>query len=135
MKPETAAVETLASVSIQCAVEGVVPTHGVETEEIATMLSTPSLPTVNGEAGRVGDPFHPTTRIAPNVIFKEDFDYEGRTRIEKTKDKLLLNYDAYLKAHPEITPLLHDVVLNLLIHQPDRPLKEIRSYVRSRMGL
>eukprot|EP00796_Vickermania_ingenoplastis_P007491 gene7491-5278_t len=80
------------------------------------------------------DPLHPTQRIADNVIFKEDFDYEGRTRIEKTKDKLLLEYDAYLEAHPEITPMLHDIVENLLIHKPERPLKDIRSYVRSRMG-
>lgn len=81
------------------------------------------------------DPLHPDKRIADNVVFKEDFDYEGRTRIEKTKDKLLVDYNTYLDAHPEITPMLHDIVLNLLIHQPERPLKDIRSYVRSRKGL
>lgn len=75
-------------------------------------------------------------RISSDVIFKEDFDYEGRTRIEKKKDQLVIDYDAYLQAHhTEITHLLQDIVLNLLIHQPERPLKDIRSYVRSRKGL
>lgn len=80
--------------------------------------------------------YNPRLRVSPQVIFKEDFDYEGRTRIEKEKDKLLLDYDAYLQSHhTEITHLLQDIVLNLLIHQPERPLKDIRSYVRSRKGL
>lgn len=80
--------------------------------------------------------YNPYERISSQVIFKEDFNYEGRTRIEKRKDELLLDYDAYLQAHhTDITHLLQDVVLNLLIHRPERPLKEIRSYVRSRKGM
>lgn len=66
-----------------------------------------------------------------HLVYKEAFNYEGRTRIEKAKDVLLLENDAYLRAHPEITPMLSDIMQHILLLQPENPLKEIRTYVRS----
>lgn len=72
------------------------------------------------------------TRDVSHLVFKENFDYEGQNRIEKHKDELAMEYEAYLAAHPEITPMLSDIMQHVLIMQPANPLREIRDYVRSR---
>lgn len=72
------------------------------------------------------------TRAAPSR--KEDFDYEGRFRVEKSKDELAVNYAAYLAAHPEINLMMHDIMLHLLIHQPEQPLEAMQAFVRAHEG-
>ncbi|EPY16822.1 hypothetical protein STCU_10975 [Strigomonas culicis] len=74
-------------------------------------------------------------RSVDDWIFKEDFNYEGRVRIEKHKDELEASYQQYIAQHPEINAVLHDIMLHLLSHKPDRPLEAINAYVRSRQGI
>ncbi|KPI85699.1 hypothetical protein ABL78_5231 [Leptomonas seymouri] len=69
---------------------------------------------------------------APAPITKEHLDYEGRVRVEKRKDELADTYSAYLAAHPEINPLLHDIMQHILVHKPEHPLEAIRDYIKSR---
>ncbi|KAG5497148.1 hypothetical protein GH5_01684 [Leishmania sp. Ghana 2012 LV757] len=63
---------------------------------------------------------------------KENLNYEGRVRAEKRKDELVMSYTAYLEAHPEITPLLHDMIQHVLVQKPDRPLEAMSEFVRIR---
>lgn len=74
----------------------------------------------------------PEGRKVDHLVFKHNFDYEGQNRIEKHKDELAIENEAYLKAHPEIVPMLGDIMQHVLITQPENPLQEIRGYVRSR---
>lgn len=76
----------------------------------------------------------PAQSSAPSAaqVQVEDLDYEGRVRARKHKDELSMEYQDYLQAHPELTPMLHDILHHLLIVQPDEPLQEIRAYVQSR---
>ncbi|KAK7197552.1 hypothetical protein NESM_000705200 [Novymonas esmeraldas] len=70
--------------------------------------------------------------LPARVSTKEELNYEGRVRAEKLKDELVVDYTAYLAAHPEITPLLHDVVQHVLVQKPDRPLEAMREFVAMR---
>ncbi|CAJ1033348.1 hypothetical protein Q4I30_006455 [Leishmania utingensis] len=63
---------------------------------------------------------------------KENLNYEGRVRAENHKDELVMNYTAYLAAHPEITPLLQDIVQHVLVLKPARPLEAMRAFVEMR---
>lgn len=63
---------------------------------------------------------------------KEHLNYEGRVRAEKRKDELVDAYSAYLADHPEIAPLMHDVMQHVLVNKPEHPLKAIREFVQSR---
>ncbi|KAG5471512.1 hypothetical protein LSCM1_01605 [Leishmania martiniquensis] len=63
---------------------------------------------------------------------KEDLNYEGRVRAEKRKDEHVMTYTAYLAAHPEITPLLHDMIQHVLLLKPERPLEAMSEFVRIR---
>ncbi|CCW69644.1 unnamed protein product [Phytomonas sp. Hart1] len=67
--------------------------------------------------------------------FKENFNFEGKTRIDDTRDELVMEYDGYLEKHPEITDVLNDIVLHVLILKPDNPLQEIRSYMQARLNV
>lgn len=101
--------------------------------------STHSSSTINTEHKRDHDltTMDPTSqdRNVDDCVFKEDFNYEGRVRIEKHKDELEASYQSYVAQHPEINAVLHDVMLHILSHKPDRPLEEISAYVRSRKGV
>jgi hypothetical protein len=66
------------------------------------------------------------------VMTKEHLNYEGRVRAEKRKDELVGTYHSYLAEHPEISPLLHDIMQHVLVHKPDHPLEAIQNYVKSR---
>ncbi|KPA74541.1 hypothetical protein ABB37_09191 [Leptomonas pyrrhocoris] len=68
----------------------------------------------------------------PDPGAKEHLNFEGRVRAEKRKDVLVDAYNNYLAAHPEINPLLHDIMQHVLVHKPDHPLEAIRDYVKSR---
>lgn len=63
---------------------------------------------------------------------KEHLNYEGRVRAEKRKDELTDAYSAYLAEHPEIAPLMHDVMQHVLVNKPEHPLEVIRAFVQSR---
>lgn len=70
---------------------------------------------------------------APSAaVTKKDLDYEGRVRAEKHKDELMMDYTAYLAAHPEIQPLLHDLMQHVLVQKPERPLAAMAVFVRLR---
>lgn len=71
-------------------------------------------------------------RDVHGLVFQKNFDYEGQNWIEKHKDELAMEYDAYLDAHQEIVPMLNDIMQHILLMQPDNPLQAIRGYVRSR---
>ncbi|EAN84641.1 hypothetical protein, conserved [Trypanosoma cruzi] len=64
---------------------------------------------------------------------KEIFDYEGRVRIEKHARQEVERNSQYITEHPEITPLLHDILQHLLIHKPDEPIAAIQEYARARL--
>ncbi|CAD2213490.1 hypothetical protein AGDE_02685 [Angomonas deanei] len=74
-------------------------------------------------------------RNVDKLIYKEDFNYEGRVRIEKEKDELAASYQTYLSSHPELNAVIQDIVQHLLIQKSDEPLKEISNYVKSRMDV
>ncbi|CCW65449.1 unnamed protein product [Phytomonas sp. EM1] len=77
----------------------------------------------------------PKGRSVEHLQYKENFDYEGRVRVEQNRDVLVADYSRYLEEHPEITEILNDMVLHLLILKPDNPLQEMRSYMQARLNV
>ncbi|RNF27336.1 uncharacterized protein Tco025E_00406 [Trypanosoma conorhini] len=75
----------------------------------------------------------PTGRMDSAALQKELFDYEGRVRVEKHAREVAARNAQYISEHPEITPVLHDILQHLLIHKPEEPLAAIQDYARARL--
>ncbi|ESL07016.1 hypothetical protein TRSC58_05302 [Trypanosoma rangeli SC58] len=71
--------------------------------------------------------------MVSTALKKEFFDYEGRVRVEKHAREVVERNAQYISEHPEITPVLHDILQHLLIHKPEEPLAAIRDYARTRL--
>ena len=66
--------------------------------------------------------------VVVDKLINMDNDVQMQSEFHKLKKHHLADHQTWLKEHPLAMNILSDLTQHLLIHKPDEPIKEMKSY-------